>query len=411
MRTRHIVWKEIWHRKGSALLIVAGVALCVGLMVMFQRIGEGSTAEMREIMNRVGKNVVILPGEARLRDYLSGRLGEATFPQWYVGRAAKHQAGLAGHFQGSLQRRVEIEGQSLVLCGLTPENPSGLEEERSLARTLERGEAELGSSAAEALGIRQGELLILPFLGPGAAEAGPPPMGPPGGRPGPLGPRPKGQAQTVRVVRVREATGTVDDFKVYLDINLARELLGVEGDVINVVEAMAFVTETSQAKRMIQALSDEFEGMEPPVKVYQLKARAEVRRRTRWHNTTTMNYLSLGVFVLGTMIIGGLAVMNVRVRRKEVGVLLAIAARPRHVAWILAQKMALLAVLGGALGSWLGQRAALRWGPPILASLPFDVWTAYGQALLAALVLMLIPALVGTLIAAHVDPADTVRGL
>jgi putative ABC transport system permease protein len=415
MRIRHIVWKELWHRKGGTLLILLGVTLCVGLVVMFQRIGEGSTEEMRRIMNRMGKNLVIVPADATLAEYLGGRLGDVTFPQEYMGLAAKRQGGLAGHFQGSLQRRVEIMGDSLVLCGLTAENPIGStgsdHSHATGSRRLERGEAELGSSAAKRLDAKVGEMILIPFFGKGGGVGGPPRMGPPGMRSGPLGKKSKGGPHMVKVTRIHDAAGSIDDFKVYVDISVASAQLGVPDKQINVIEAMSYVTGKERAGEVVALLNDALKDEKVATRTYLLKAKAEGRRRGRWENARMMNYLSAGVFVLGAIIIAGLAVMNVRGRRKEMGVLLAIAARPRHIAWMLVQKMFVLALVGGLLGCWLGHLAALRWGPPLLATLHPDLWIAYGRAVAAALALTLAPALTAALIAAHTDPADTVRGL
>ena len=160
-----------------------------------------------------------------------------------------------------------------------------------------------------------------------------------------------------------------------------------------------------------KTLEDRFRGTEHEIRAYHLLAIAEARRRARAHKARNMDLLGIATLILGAFIIGGYSVMNVRGRRKEMGIMLAIAARPGHVVWMFLQKMIILSVIGGAVGCWLGSAAAMRWGPAIGTALQPPLWKTYGLALAFSLGLTLLPSLAGVVIASRIDPAETLREL
>ena len=435
MRIRHIVWKELWRRKAATLLLLGGLVLSVGFIVAVQRVQMSSRERLSRVLDAMGKNIVILPESATLRQYLAGDLGEETFPLSYLGIANQHGLTgplVAGQFQGSLQRKISIEGENVVLCGVTAQVDPDAPRTGSTSPTIGEGQAELGWGAAERLGfehlrektvdqldVTERKSFELPYFGGKAKDETP------GAGAGPVPPwkktrphtgrrptsKPRGQARKVRVTKVRPATGTIDDFKVYVDIALARRQLGLEDKVLNVIQAQGRLASEEGLSEIVTALQSRFQGTEPKVRVHHLLSIARARRTAYGRNARYMTLLSVAAFILGAMIIGGYAVADVRGRRKEMGILLAISARPGHVMWMFVQKMLILAVLGGVIGCWLGGLAAERWDPAAVAAFHPPFWEMYGLALVLAFGLTLVPSAVGVVVASRIDPADTVREL
>jgi len=363
---------------------------------------------------------VILPEGVKPDRYFAGTLGEESFPQSYVGIAAKTEPPVVTELRGFYQRpavftdvdRPEDRSRwvTIVLRGVGPVVGAGS------GAVLERGQAELGSDAAGRLKDRMaGGQLVIPYqgvtAGPAAAPAVPPHL-----RRGPLAAGPTRGPVTVRVRAVRPRTGTIKDHMVFVDLDVARRLYGIpekgagEGP-INVVEGKAVLTGGRNAgAAAVQALRSQFAQETPGVGVHLLRGVAEGRRRAVESRSRRMGFVAFGVFVFGALVVGGFAVLNVRRRRNEMGILLAVAARPPHVRRMFLEKMLILAVAGGVIGCMAGELAAVHWGPAIE---PFDAgaWGIYGLALAVALVVTLLPSLAGVFVASHVDPADTVRGL
>jgi putative ABC transport system permease protein len=396
MRLSRIIWKELWHRKVGALVVLVGIVLCVGTVVAIQRLSSGAVRDIRRIMHGMGKNLIILPRGVTLDDYWAGRFGDRTLPQTDVGMLAKYAAegGVpVGHIRGSLQRRIELkipEGpgrirkEPIILCGLMDENP-GAAEAASEPFSLESGKVEVGHRIAERLDLRKGD----PFP--------------------PLPNQPPMRMRTVR--RVREETGTAEDFKVFVDIGVAQNVLKA-GKVINVIEAMTEVSAVDRLEEVTRKIQRRLtaEGETGPgVDVYHLVGLAKGRAKARTSASRNAALLGGLALICGALIIAGYSVLNARERRREMGILLAVAARPKHLAWLFLGKMCTLGVIGGLLGCALGDGLATRLGPPVVAALRPNLWNLYGGAVLVALMLTVLPGLVGVLLVTRVDPAQTLR--
>ncbi len=310
-----------------------------------------------------------------------------------------------------MRRKVEIDGQKVILCGLTaeidPVPPGGKKE--PLERRLEAAEAELGFRAAELLGFHdlgQTKTLLIPSFGPERVEDAPPRPGPPGpGARRPAGPR------RVSVIRVRPETGTVHDYMVFVDIDVAQERLGL-GKVINCIEAAMYTNDPGAFAEIAAHVEQRLAGA---VEAYPLVGVAAGAARARERIGRDAALLSLLAALFGVLIVGGYSALNARERQTEMGVLLAIAARPRHVAWMFLQKMFLLGLVGGVLGCAAGIALALHQAPPellpVIEAVRPDLWGMCSRALGLTVALTVLPGLAGVAIAARVDPAETLRGL
>lgn len=449
MRIHHVVLKELRHRWTTTLVILGAVVLCVGIIVLILRIQQGSMAELQRTMGRLGNNVVILHEDHTLSDYFTGNLGEKVFPQTHAAVAVRVEPPVLERAQTFYQRKVTFTDPDnpddpdgwveLVLCGVGPElGEAGLVEPR-----VAEGAAELGSTAAEKLEDHLvGNMLIIPYQGP---EAQPvtqeEPTGlPPHLRRGPGERRRSGSDAQVRVRRTRQRTGTIKDYMVFVDLDVARRLYGLvdpETDemqmVVNVVEGvsrfrpqrellygdvpadgLAAAAERAAQRdpitETVEAIQARAEGVgEPGITVYSMRGEARARDQAITSRAERMHLVAVGVFVFGALLVGGYTVLNVRQRRKEIGIMLAIAARPKHLNIMFLEKMFILALAGGVIGAVLGSIAAARWGPPGTALI--GPWATYGLAILVALVVTMLPSLAGVFVASHIDPANTLRDL
>ena len=398
MRIRHIVWKELWHRKFGALIILIGIVLCITVIVTIQRISLGSIDEVRRAMLVMGKNLVILPKGVTLDQYWASDFSDKTntLPQEKVKDLADYFSKskiLARHFQGSLQRKVRINGEEVILSGIMVEiDPVAPE---AVTKDAERppgpGKAELGHRAAERLGLEKGGQFSV------------------GGR-------------TFTVTTVRKETGTVLDFRAFVDIKAAQDMFNAAGRV-NVIEAVSCMCAPSSlpmlAKNIERQLFDE-KNNQPGATAHHFLGIVNARLEARGATMRDANLLSAVMFVFGAILIGGYAVLNAHERRREMGILLAIAARPRHVALLVLQKMFVLGLAGGLIGCWLGDLLLRYHGTRIVARLHpamrsyifyLTGWKVYGLAVGLALVLTIVPSLIGVLIASTTDPAETLREL
>ena len=404
MRIRHIAWKELWHRKLGALLILLGIVLCVALVVAIQRYSLASINEMRKVTLSMGKNLVILPGDASLDDYLADKFRDEAdaLPESDVRAVADYCITgkvTARHFLGSFQKKAKINGEPLVVSGIMveidPAAPAIVVKDAQ--QKLATDQVALGHHAAKRLGAEPGGRLDVTK--------------------GPLA------GKTFEVQEVKPETGTVDDFKVFVNIDVAREAFGVKTKVVNVIEAVNCVCVGTNLKKLSKDIQNglfKIDDNTYRAQVHHVYGIANARYQARKGLMGDVNWLSAAMGLFGVLLIGGYSVVNARERRREMGIVLAIALTPRHVAWLFLQKMLLLGLAGGVLGCVAGELLAQSLGAPILTALHPSMrayvlgavgWEVYAIAVGAAVVLTAIPSLIGVLVAATTDPADTLREL
>ncbi len=401
MRISHIAIKNLWHRKLSTLIILLGITLCVALVVALQRVSQGAIDEIRKAMLEMRQNLVVLPPGVSLDQYWAADFGDNTLPEDDFRALAnycmhEHKPKLlARHFLGSLQREIRIDGKSVILSGITVE--IDVEAPKSVTagaqRPLAPGEAELGSRAAARLGLGKGGTLKINA---------------------PL------EVKTFTVVRVRKETGTVDDYKVFVDLGVAQEILGV-GKVVNVIEAVSCECSPQFLPVLAKRIEDKIFGSDkgkPRGRVYHFMAIVEARRAAREAVMENANLMSAIAVGFGALVVAAYSVWSARDGRRETGLLLAIAMRPRQVAWLCVIKMLFLGVVGGAVGCWLGytvvtlvESGGFNPNHPALRHyvLSVPMWQLYGLAVVGAALLAVVPALVGAAVALRTDPANTLR--
>ena len=406
MRMRHIVWKELRHRKLSTCVVVAGVALCIGLIVSIQQMSLGAIDEMRRAMLEMGKNLVILPEGVDEKHYWSGDFSEAAEPLYEddVRTVAhyciyEHQPSiLARHFIGSFQRAVTIDGVPLVLSGIMveidPKAPKSVT--REAQQPLADGTAELGFQAARKLGLRKGDTLSGKWEYRGEVLAPP----------------------EFSVTKVRSETGTVQDFKVFLNSSAARRIFGIDKEVVNVIEAVSCMCSPQSLPLLAERIERKLRELGRDVNASHFLGIVEARRQAREGTTRDANILSVAILAFGILLIGGYSALNAIDRRREAGVLLAIAALPRHVAWLMLQKMIVIGLLGGILGCLAAQAVLHGAGMSVVQKLhpamrsyvlALTGWEMFGLSLAISVTLAVLPGLVGVVLAARTDPAETLR--
>lgn len=411
-------------------MILTAVSLCVGLIVLMYRVRQSSMAELDRAMRLMGNDVVILPEGVGLDTYMAGDIGEKSIPQDYVGYAGNMKPPLLSDCRGFYQRKAVIgkgsDVREVIIRGVAtavgPAAAHGL--------VLEAGEAEIGSAAAYRLREHiAGKLLVIPYQGVRAA-ADKPVSVPQHLRQSPIAPSYAAGPASVRIGSIREPTGTVKDSMIFVHVDVARRLYGViqkdsrTGEplsnelgqpltekVVNVIEGEVLPGIGMKTSQIAPKLQDILRGGDIRVEVYSLRGILEGRRKALHSRSRKMSVTGLGVLVFGALTVGGYAILNVRQRRPEMGIMLAIAARQGHVAWMFLEKMLILGALGGAIGCAAGETAARHWGPTGAPEFAQGGWHIYSLALVIAIAVTLLPSLLGVLIASRIDPADTVRNL
>lgn len=193
----------------------------------------------------------------------------------------------------------------------------------------------------------------------------------------------------LRVARVLEETGTVDDGRIFVHLSAAQEMLDAE-EQISAIEVMGCCNAISDG------LLSDLRNILPDTRITtvtqivstQIETNALMRR-------ISLTFLVIVLFV-GAVSIGNFMWANVNERRREIGILLMIGAPRRNVYGMLLGKALLLGVLGGLLGFVLGSVGAMVLGPQFVhvavPAVPVLLPISVGLSAVVALIGAMIPA-------------------
>jgi len=402
MRLAKLIGKEMCERSGP--MVTAGLAILLGVtaVVAVYTVTNSSEKAVARDLDSLGANVLILPKGTTAQDYYSADMHAETLPEELVTRLALSNLEGVDNLSPKLCVPATLAGRKVILTGILPRNefqakaawqgagifarplgcgavdlpteapvdPHTLVRKRVI-ESLGDNEALLGSEVAVRCGLHEGEPLEL------------------------LG-------ETFTVLAVLPETGTVDDGRVFAHLHTVQRLSG-KGEVVNVIEVVGC------CKQIAAGLVEKLTETLPEARIVTI---AQVVR-TQQDLNAVMVKLTL-VFLGILLAVGGVGMAaamngNVRDRRKEIGILLALGATPAFVLWLFLGKAVVLG-LGGGVGGYLLGTGLAAWLGPYLAGVsvrpvPMMSLLAVALALSVALLATYLPARH----AARLDPCSCMK--
>ncbi|MCZ7647124.1 MAG: FtsX-like permease family protein [Planctomycetota bacterium] len=409
-----LVLKELRHRKGnfalSLLSVSVAIATLAGALTLLrahrqrtesliaekQAQVEAAAAKMedeiRKITKNLGFNILILPKDQDLQSVYAEGFAEKTMPEAYAARLADANVVTIAHILPSLTRKFDWEEarRTVILIGTRGEVG---EQKKPLLAAVPPGKLVLGYELHRQLNLKEGDSVGL-----------------------------KGRTFTVH--KCYPARGSKDDITVWMDLAEAQQMLDMAGR-INAILALECNCATLDRLAEIRA---EVAGILPDTQVVEFQSQAVARAEAR--NLATAKALAdlelekrhreamqregetlaawlVPLVLLGCAVwIGVLALVNVKSRLGEIGILRALGVRSGQILFLFLGKALLTGVLGATAGFGLGYGLCAAWNPG--AGDLFDARVlalSLGLAPVLAAAASWIPAQ----IAARQDPAAVLR--
>ena len=388
MRLASLIVKEIGFRKVNFCLSLLAVVTAVSLFVAVVTMGEVYRQATRKIQLGMGQNLRIIPKETPMDKFWSLGFSQETMPEEYIQRFTALRGYEYTHLTVMLHKQIRWHDRDIILTGILPEVMPPGRTRPPMTFSVARGNVYIGFEVAQMLGIEAGEEIEI------------------------LG-------RTFRVAKSLAPTGTSDDIHVYGHLHDVQALVGLHGR-INEIRALECVCLFESNKTDLDPLTlaqRQLAEILPEAKVLLLQGIADVRQKQR---AAMEGYLALlmplMLLACGAWI-GVLAMMNVRQRQEEIGVMRALGYGSGRIGLLFLGRSVVIGFVGAVLGFVAGTAIAVSLGPSIFqgaaevmlyvaaakAMRPDYVWLAW--AVILAPVFAAVSSLIPAVSAATWDPA------
>lgn len=367
--------KEVRHRLLSFALGLLAVAAAATLFISLLTTGRASNIETKRLMRNLGFNLLIVPKETDMADFWAADFAKGDMPEEYARRLAGAPGIDADHYIAVLQKRIELRGRQVLLTGLLPEQTAvDARKKAPMGYRIERGSCYVGSALTESLGIKARDTIEV------------------------LG-------KDLTVERVLLETGSKEDIRLQAHLRDVQEMLGMPGR-INTIEALGCLC----TGELLSTLRDQIAKVLPDTRVTELGTIASARSQTRKMVEQHVGLIMGFVLVVCALWVGLLALLNVRERRQEIGILRALGFGSGRIGVLFIGRAVLMGALGALTGFAAGTALAMRYGADIFKLTFEKVQPAYDlivPTLAVATLVAALASLIPAMIAVTQDPALT----
>jgi putative ABC transport system permease protein len=375
-----LIFKEIRHRKINFALGSLAVMMAVALFISFFTAAKASNRETARLMLSLGFNLHIIPKDTNMNEFLLTSLPDKTMPEKYLEKLASQNQVSYNHLLATLQKKINWRGFDVILTGLAPEVcPPGMEKQ-AMSFQIERGRLYAGYRVATNLGLKEGDTVEI-------------------------------EEKQLKVAKCLSESGGVDDIRIQCHLSDAQEILNLPGQIseIRAVDCLCFTPTDEPAS----ILRKEIGPLLPEAQVFHTRAIASARAKTRLMVKKLFAVIVPFVVIACGVWIGVLAIMNVRDRQPEIGIMRALGYGSGRITMLFLGKALIIGLVGALVGFLVGTGLALIFGPKIFELTAKQMIRPEFPLLLYCLVFAPVFAAVSsfipTMLAVTYDPAVTLR--
>jgi ABC-type lipoprotein release transport system permease subunit len=329
-----LAWRNVWRQRRRTFLIAMGMGVTMALLVLYDGVVAGfEQAIYGNAIQLLGGNVQVhAPGYSEKLSHKP--LLPLNDPDEVVRAAEAHPEVIAASKRiitgGLVTNREGAFAVSIVGVETAKESMiSPVSDNISQGRYLNPEDGDLiviGQGLASAMELEVGDRITM--VGNSKNE--------------------QTRQRTMTIVGIYDVgVPTVEKTTIYLSLNEAQQLFGLDGQVTEVVVSLKQIGQEPGVMRAINTSAPGYEVASWETSIPELKETLEMK-------TGVMGVF--GVFMLGIVAIGilNLLMMAVFERTREIGVIGALGLKPRQITIIFLLEGILIGVMGAVIGAVLG---------------------------------------------------------
>jgi len=375
-----LIVKEILFRRFNFSLSLLAVSFAVAFFVFFFTANEASTRETIRLTRDMGYNLRIIPKDTDMNIFWTTGYSEYTMPEDYVDRFRQFKDFSFAHLTATLQKKINWNNREIIFTGIAPElEPSG-RNKTSMIFSIEPEQVYVGYELAKDLQLKQGDEIEL------------------------LG-------NKFRIRKTLSETGSIDDIRIYGTLTEFQELLDLKGR-INEIMALNCLCVSPDEHDPVLILREQLDQVLPEAKVVMNTTIAKARERQRHMLEEYFAISTIIIIIVIAIWIGSLAMINVKERERETGILRATGQSIFKVSALFLGKALITGLIGALIGYFGGTVLALKFGPGIFLITRNSIEPIYSLLVWTIIftpVFTMLSTLIPTVIAVLKDPAVTLR--
>ena len=334
MRTFGLILKEMLERKLNFLLSLLAIVIAAALFVAFFTTGEASKNETIRLMRDIGFNLRIIPEKTNMEKFWQRGYSEETMPESHVYELASYEGISYAHLTAILQKKVIWQGREVFLTGIAPELATPGRKKPPMIFSIERGNVYIGFEIAQGLDLKKGDTIDI-------------------------------FGKTLTVFHSLSESGSEDDIRIYAHLHDVQRVLNMENRIneIKALQCLCIAHDTNT--NSLSLLRYQLARILPDAKVILIQNIASARESQRIMAERYFGFIIIFVVVVCMAWIGILAMLNVRERRQEIGIMRALGYSSTKIAVLFLGKAVFIGLIGAILGFGLGTALALKFGPVI----------------------------------------------
>jgi len=381
MTTSRLILKEILQRKLNFLLSLMAIVIAAALFVSFFTTGEASKNETIRLMRDIGFNLRIIPEKTNMEKFWRAGFSELTMPESHVYELASHGGISYAHLTAILQKKVIWQDREIFLTGIAPEiSPPG-KKKTPMIFSIDQGNVYIGFEISQSLGFRKGDIIDIfgkPFT----------------------------------IAQSLSESGSVDDIRIYAHLHDVQSLLNMESQINEIKALQCLCLVDNENMNSQEMLRDQLAKILPDAKVILIQNIATARESQRIMAERYFGFIIPFVVIVCMSWIGILAMLNVRERRQEIGIMRALGYGSSKIGALFLGKAVLIGLIGAVLGFGIGTGLALKFGPAIFkvtASMITPQIKLLYWAVIVSPAVCALSFFIPSMIAVAQDPAITLR--
>jgi len=381
MRTFRLILREMLERKLNSLLSLLAIVIAAALFVAFFTTGEASKNETIRLMRDIGFNLRIIPEKTNMEKFWQMGYSEYTMPESHVHELASYEGISYAHLTAILQKKVIWQDREVFLTGIAPELSTPGRKKTPMIFSIERGNVYIGFEIAQGLNLRKGDTIDI-------------------------------CGKMFTVSHSLSESGSGDDVRIYAHLHDVQSLLNMENRINEIKALQCLCIEHDTNTNSLSLLREQLARILPDAKVILIQNIASARENQRLMAERYFGFVIPFVVVVCMTWIGILAMLNVRERRQEIGIMRALGYSSSKIASLFLGKAVLIGLIGAVLGFGIGTALALKFGPAIFkvtANMITPQIKLLYWAVIASPAVCALSVFIPAMIAVAQDPAITLR--